>query len=241
MADPNVKQIKLTMGGGATGLQEEGGAAAGTRKRGHGSGGGGRRRTAKKKFEVTTSKEGGGGTSPGTMTQLAASHNPGDPRLPAPVGVNSPLTQQGAPLLTTGGSKAAASADSKAPADSKAAADSKAPADSKAHTPVKVVLAAAKKKSKVVLAAAKPVAPAAARPAKTRKVSAARKIRVSMSSLSKKIHKARTIRHDANKSTIDTIKKALQKAGLIKADSKAPETMLRQMYADFMTLKNRAL
>ncbi len=224
MADPNVKQIKLTVGGVATGLQE-GDAAAGTRKRGHG-GGGGRRGTAKKKFEISSiTKEGGGGTSPGTMTQLAASHNPGDPRLPAPVGVNSPLTQQGSPLQSAG---------------SKAAADAKAPADSKAHTPVKVVLAAAKKKSKVVLAAAKPVA-AAARPAKTRKVSAARKIRVSMSSLSKKIHKARTIRHDASKSTIDTIKKALQKAGLIKADSKAPETMLRQMYADFMTLKNRAL
>jgi hypothetical protein len=221
MADPNVKQIKLTVGGVATGLQEEG-AAAGTRKRGHGSGGG-RRGTAKKKFEISSiTKEGGGGTSPGTMTQLAASHNPGDPRLPAPVGVNSPLTQKGSPLIPTGGAKAPA------------------PADSKAHTPVKVVLAAAKKKSKVVLAAAKPVA-AAARPAKTRKVSAARKIRVSMSSLSKKIHKARTIRHDASKSTIDTIKKALQKAGLIKADSKAPETMLRQMYADFMTLKNRAL
>jgi hypothetical protein len=228
MADPNVKQIKLTVGGVATGLQE-GDAAAGTRKRGHG-GGGGRRGTAKKKFEISSiTKEGGGGTSPGTMTQLAASHNPGDPRLPAPVGVNSPLTQKGSPLIPTGGAKAPASADSKATADSKA------------HTPVKVVLAAAKKKSKVVLAAAKPVAPAAARPAKTRKVSAARKIRVSMSSLSKKIHKARTIRHDASKSTIDTIKKALQKAGLIKADSKAPETMLRQMYADFMTLKNRAL
>jgi hypothetical protein len=219
MADPNVKQIKLTMGGGATGLQQdeqEAGGGAGTRKRGSGSG---RRGTAKKKFEISSiTKEGGGGTSPGTLTQLSASHNPGDPKLPAPVGINSPLTQQGSPVLPTGG----------------------AGTGSKAHTPVKVVLAAAKKKSKVVLAAAKPAA-AAQRPAKTRKVSAARKIRVSMSSLSKKIHKARTIRHDASKSTIETIKKALQKAGLIKADSKAPETMLRQMYADFMTLKNRAL
>jgi len=211
MADPNIKQIQLTTGSSASGpaTQQEGG---GSRKRGQGAG----RKNKTKKFEVTTTKEGGGSTSPGTLTQLSASHNPGDPRLPAPVGVNSPLTQQGAPVQAGAGTAA------------------------KAQIPVKVVLAAAKKKSKVVLAAAKPAA-AVQRPAKTLKVSAARKIRVSMKGLSKKIQRARTIRQDASKSTVETIKKALQKAGLIKAESKAPETMLRQMYADFMTLKNRAL
>ena len=212
MADPNVKQIKLTMGssGAAPATPQEG--SGGSRKKGQGAG----RKNKTKKFEVTTTKEGGGSTSPGTLTQLSASHNPGDPRLPAPVGVNSPLTQQGAPVQAGAGTA------------------------TKAQTPVKVVLAAAKKKSKVVLAAAKPAA-AAQRPAKTMKVSSARKIRVSMKGLSKKIQRARTIRQDASKSTVETIKKALQKAGLIKAESKAPETMLRQMYADFMTLKNRAL
>jgi hypothetical protein len=108
------------------------------------------------------------------------------------------------------------------------------------------VLAAAKKKGKVVLAAAAapkaPVAAAAATAANTRKhKGGARKIKVSMSSLSKKIHRAKTIRHKATEDTIADVKKALHKAGLIKAESKAPEPILRQMYADFMTLKNRAL
>jgi len=105
-----------------------------------------------------------------------------------------------------------------------------------ASNPVKVVLGELKKKPKVVLAAAKTkLAP------QTRKVKAARKVRVSMIALSRKIGKAKDIRTKASGDKIDDIKKALQKAGLIKAESKAPETMLRQMYADFMMLKKRAL
>jgi hypothetical protein len=101
---------------------------------------------------------------------------------------------------------------------------------------MKVVLAAAKKKERVVLAPAKVTTPG-----KTRKVSRAKKVRVTISNLSKKIDKAKEIRKTASDSTVDEVKKALHKAGLIKADSKAPETMLRQMYADYMTLKGRAL
>jgi hypothetical protein len=112
-----------------------------------------------------------------------------------------------------------------------------------AAAPVKVVLAAPKnKKSKVILAAAKPAvapAPHPLKPTQTRK--AARKVRVSMKSLSKKIHKAKTIRKAATDTTIEQVKKELHKAGLIKSDSKAPDTILRQMYADFLTLKSRAL
>jgi len=37
------------------------------------------------------------------------------------------------------------------------------------------------------------------------------------------------------------VKKTLVEAKLIKADSKAPESVLRAMYADYMMLKNRAL
>jgi hypothetical protein len=62
-----------------------------------------------------------------------------------------------------------------------------------------------------------------------------------MVALSRKIGKAKDIRTKAAEDKIDDVKKALQKAGLIKGDSKAPETMLRQMYADFMMLKKRAL
>ena len=87
-----------------------------------------------------------------------------------------------------------------------------------ASNPVKVVLGEIKKSSKV-----------------------ARKVRVSMVALSRKIGKAKDIRTKASGDKIEDIKKALQKAGLIKAESKAPEIMLRQMYADFMMLKKRAL
>lgn len=164
------------------------------------------RRTRKnaKKMELPT----GGGTSPGTLTQLSASHTH-SVKAPEPVGVNSALTQKAAPVQAAG---------------------------SKAHVPVKVILAERKKKEKVVLAA-KVVTPVK----KTRKNKAARKVRVNMSGLKDKIHAARTIRQKATKDTIEDIRKALEKATLIKAGSKAPESMLRQMYADYMMLKKRAL
>ncbi len=234
-ADPNIKQIRLVSGTGATGeaddspLQE--GGEGQTRKRGGGRGGG--RRANHKTFKVgSITKEGGGSTSPGTMTQLAASHVPGGGAAVATaVGVDSALTQKGAPVAASGGGAAATAAA--------------------APAPVKVVLAAPKKGgSKVVLAATatpkltgQALATNAASAAKTRKHKggAARKIRVSMSSLSKKIHRAKTIRHKAKDDSLVEVKKALHKAGLIKAESKAPEPILRQMYADFLTLKSRAL
>jgi len=192
MSDPNIKQITLVSGSGSSGSGDQVG--------------GKRRRTAKKKkFEL----DGGGGTSPGTITQLSASHVPGTTaNAVEPVGVNSNLTKVAAPLQIAGKAE-----------------------------PTKVVLAAAKKKSKVVLAAAKPVAHVV----KTRKNKTARKVRMSMVGLSRKIKVARTIKEKAKADTIDDIKKALVKATLIKADSKAPEQMLRQMYADYMMLKKRAL
>jgi len=198
--DPNIKMIKLTGG-----MDMEGN----TRKKGG--------KNPRKTFKIERGSEGGGSTSPGTLTQLSASHNPGDPSLPEPVGLDSALTAKGAPV---GGAKP----------------KEEAKVESK-ETPMKVVLAAAKKKERVVLAPAK--APQVA--GKTRKISRSKKVRVTISNLSKKIHKAKEIRKAATESTIDEVKKCLHKAGLIKSDSKAPDTILRQMYADYMTLKGRAL
>ena len=134
--------------------------------------------------------------------------------LPSPVGVDRSLTAAGAPV---GGAAA--------------------------KTEMKVVLAAPKKKAaKLILKPAKHAASAAAASAaKTRKVSHSTKVRVTISSLSKKIHQAKNIRKKATDSTISEVRKALEKAGLIKTGSKAPDTMLRQLYADYMTLKGRAL
>ena len=169
--------------------------------------GGGRKGTRKMEMPTNITKEGGGSTSPGTMTQLASTRVEPTPGSAQPVGRNSALTQTAAPLQSAG------------------------------SQPVKVVLAAPKKKSKVVLAAAKAPTPHG----KTKKNKAARKVRVSMAGLSRKIHAAKTIRMKATEDKIADIKKALEKAGLIKTGSKAPDTMLRQMYADFMMLKKRAL
>jgi beta-lactam-binding protein with PASTA domain len=119
---------------------------------------------------------------------------------------------------------------------------------SAATAPVKVVLAAAKKKKPgLVLASAKPAAAVALKKVIATKPAAghtrhkARKIKVSMKTLRKKINRAKTIRKSAEGASLEQIKKELQKAGILKADSKAPEGILRQMYADFMTLKSRAL
>jgi len=100
----------------------------------------------------------------------------------------------------------------------------------------KVVLAKSRKASKVVLAA-KPPAPKAT-PQRKKTV---KRIKVSLKGLGAAARRAKTIRKRASGHTLEEIKKELVAAGLIKTDSKAPEAILRQMYADFMTLKKRAL
>ena len=102
--------------------------------------------------------------------------------------------------------------------------------------PVKVLLSPKKKQTKVMLAAPKV---ATKTTTKTRRV--ARKIRMSTVGLGKKMTRAKTIRQDASKLSVEAIKKDLVKAALIKADSQAPEEILRQIYSDYMMLKKRAL
>lgn len=223
--DPSIKQIQLT--GDAAALMGKGNDTGETRSRRRGGSKGGASKTHKilRVDSVTKEghKEGGGATSPGTMVQLAASHIPADPSARAPVGNATPLTQKAAPVAAAYGGAATAN-----------------------NAPVKVVLEAAKKKQpSVVLAPATPQARIAATTgggavarATTRKT---RKIKMSMRGLTKKIKRARSIRQTATDTTLEQIKKELHKAGLIKAQSNAPEPILRQMYADFMTLKTRAL
>ena len=159
-----------------------------------------------------------GGTSPGTLVQLNTTRSPGTPDAPEikPIettGLKSTL----APVLSGG-------------------------ADAK-H--VKVILAPKKKTQKVVLAKPKKkilqaVALAATTVAnKTRKV--AKKIRMSISSLSNRLTRAQKIRKESKDMKIDDIKKVLKQANLIKETTKAPDNILRQMYADYLLLKNRAL
>ena len=64
---------------------------------------------------------------------------------------------------------------------------------------------------------------------------------MSLSGFGKRVTRANSIKKEANQLNIDELKKQLVEAKLIKDNSKAPETVLRHMYADYMTLKSRAL
>lgn len=111
---------------------------------------------------------------------------------------------------------------------------------------VKVVLAPKKKKTaKIILTTSKKKALQAIANAvvsaghKTRKV--AKKIRMSISSLSNRMTRAHKIRKESKDLPIEKIKEALKNAHLIKETTKAPDAILRQMYTDYLLLKNRAL
>jgi hypothetical protein len=157
---------------------------------------------------------GAGATSPGTMVQLAATHVPGSSSAHV-AGIGSNLTASGALV----GLQSPA-----APTGPVGGAK-----------PQHVILNKTKKKG-LVLA---PKVAVAVVPNKRRKT--AKKFHVSVGGLTRKLHKAKIIRAKADKHTIADVKKELVAAGLIKADSKAPEPILRQIYSDFMVLKKRAL
>jgi hypothetical protein len=106
--------------------------------------------------------------------------------------------------------------------------------------PIKVILTKKEKpKEKVILAPAKEKPSPVKLRSKTQKAS--RRIRVSLDTLSSRMNRAKTIKKESQNHSLEVIKKALSKAGLIKADSKAPEKILRQMYSDFEQLKQKAL
>lgn len=86
-------------------------------------------------------------------------------------------------------------------------------------------------------AQAKPAAPVAS-VAQTRK---ARRIKLTVANLNHRFTRAKKVRETTDKEATDTIREFLVKRGVIQAKSKAPEKMLRSMYADFMLLKDHAL
>lgn len=203
-----------------------------------------RRRTSAR--GATRKDEQAGGTSPGTLVQLQANKAPGH---------EAASTNTLSQAKPSNASNLAKSSTNSTPAIINASAKEQlggsvggAAAKTVPHTnkAVKVILTAGKKKTKVVLAPAKvkklpgtPGAAAAPSTNKTRKV--AKKIRMSLNGFGKRVTRANTIRHEAKKHSLEEVKKTLVEAKLVKADSKAPESVLRQMYADYMTIKNRAL
>lgn len=239
MSDPNIKQLVVT-GNAAEGLINKG-----SRRRRRSSANktqrqeGGSTTTAPvvQKEQVqqnqnqTQNQKGGtlaaagqrGGTSPGTIVQIQANKAPDAPAL--------------GPDAISQAKASTATALAKSTTDSTPAAAKETVGGAK--QPVKVILAK-KKGAKVILSPAKiRKLPGPSEKAKTRKV--AKKIRVSLHGLNKRVTRANHIRKDASKQPIAEVKKTLVSAKLIKADSKAPEDILRKMYADYMMLKNRAL
>lgn len=203
-------------------------AIGGTRKR--------RKRTTAKTETMKIGKQ-EGGTSPGTTLQIEANKAPGGAEPPSANFQKS--TETALAKTTTESSPAPVQS-----AGAKVTAPAKPPSiQSVAHKPVKVILEKKKKSTRVLLSPTKVKklnpTPAPSTVPKTRKV--AKKIRMSLGGLGKRVNRANTIRNDAKKQKIEDVKKTLVEAKLIKSDSKAPETVLRQMYSDYMMLKNRAL
>jgi hypothetical protein len=172
-------------------------------------------------------KEQHGGTSPGTSLQVEANRAPGGAEPPA------------ANFQKSSGGELAKVTTESSPAPVQAGG-TKSSVPTKA---VKVILEKKKKGTKVVLAPTKVkklnaiATPAPA--AKTRKM--AKKIRISLGGFSKRVTRAASIKKESKAQSLDSLKKTLVEAKLIKETSKAPEGVLRTMYADYMTLKNRAL
>lgn len=73
------------------------------------------------------------------------------------------------------------------------------------------------------------------------KVVRARKIQVGVRALKKNVTRAKRISKTAKVLPIDTIRAELVKAGIIKASSKAPEAVLRGMYADAKLVSSQTL
>ena len=157
------------------------------------------------------------GGSNGALISLAASHVPSSPNAPPPKPVLESTGANLAPAPTS-----AQKAGAAAPVKPKVILEPKKKESAEGKQLPKVHLEAPKSKQ----------------PVHTRK---ARKIRVSLNGLGKRITRHKKIQKEAKSVSIDQIKKTLIDAKLIKAESKAPESMLRQMYADYQTLKNKAL
>ncbi len=220
MSDPTIKQLTVTGNAAESFLNK------GSRKRRRSSA----NKTQRQDGPVQARKQ-EGGTSPGTIVQVQANRAPDAPAL-GPDAISQAKASNSSALAKTTTNSTPATV-------SQSVTETKDQVGGK--KPVKVILAQGKKKgTKVILSPAKVrKLPAPSEKAKTRKV--AKKIRMSLNGFGKRVTRANTIRKEATKQPIAEVKKTLVTAKLIKPDSKAPEDILRKMYADYMMLKNRAL
>ena len=69
----------------------------------------------------------------------------------------------------------------------------------------------------------------------------ARRIKLNVSNLTHRFTRAKKVKDETEKKPMDVVREYLVQKGVIQTKSKAPEKMLRSMYADFMMLKDQAL
>jgi hypothetical protein len=69
----------------------------------------------------------------------------------------------------------------------------------------------------------------------------ARKVTIGVSNLHKRLTRAKKLHKQVKEMPIDKLKEKLIKGGLIKPNSKAPDSILRQIAADSEVVKNKAL
>lgn len=104
----------------------------------------------------------------------------------------------------------------------------------------KITLAPPKKKTKPSVLLAPPVAAK-----KHRKgIHQTRKIRVQLSGLKTRLTRAKTIHTDSREKSIADIRKVLEEAKLVKPakeGKQVPESVLRDIYKDYLLLRNKAL
>jgi hypothetical protein len=98
----------------------------------------------------------------------------------------------------------------------------------------RIVLAPPKRKTRIALKAKKVNGPAHSGGAPTRK---ARKIHLRVKGVTSRLAKAKKAKKMAMAAPISEVKTRLESAGVIKKTSKAPEPMLRTMYADLLITK----
>jgi hypothetical protein len=103
----------------------------------------------------------------------------------------------------------------------------------------KVVLAPKKHKSQVLLAP-----PTSAKKYGSKPVRETRKIKVQLSNMKRRVSTAKIIHKDSKEKSIEEIRKLLEEAKLIKPakeGKKVPEDILRNIYKDYLILRNKAL
>lgn len=104
----------------------------------------------------------------------------------------------------------------------------------------KLVLAPKKKKTGAILLAP----PSHRKLTGTRSTRSSKKIRVQLSNMKKRITTAKVIHKESKEKSIDEIRRLLEEAKLVKPASsgkKVPDDILRNIYRDYLILRNKAL